>query len=132
MTEERFNFAIKDLHDGLWDWNIQSNEIYFSPRWKQMLGYEEQELLNRPDEFFNRLHPDDLAGVMNRISNYLERRIFSYEMTVRVRHKYGYYIWILVRGTAQWDAQGKPLRLAGTHTDINNSIHKCLESLDKL
>lgn len=129
VTEERFNFAIKDLHDGWWDWNIQSNEIYFSPRWKQMLGYEEAELSSHPEEFFNRLHSDDLGNVMNRISNYLERRIATYEVTVRVRHQRGHYIWVLVRGSAQWDSQGKPLRLAGTHTDISSCIHKWSESM---
>ncbi len=122
VVEERFNFAIKDFQDGLWDWNIRTNEMYLSPRWKQMLGYEEQELSNHPEEFFNRLHTDDIGVVMNRISGYLERRIASCEITVRLRHKSGHYLWILLRGSARWDAHGKPLRLAGINTDISNSM----------
>lgn len=124
VVEERFNFAIKDFQDGLWDWNIRTNEMYLSPRWKNMLGYQEQELSNHPEEFFNRLHTDDIGSVMNRISGYLERRIASCEMTVRLRHKNGDYLWILLRGSARWDAQGKPLRLAGINTDISNSMRK--------
>lgn len=124
VIEERFNFAIKDFQDGLWDWNIRTNEMYLSPRWKQMLGYEEHELSNHPEEFFNRLHTDDIGTVMNRISGYLERRITSCEVTVRLRHKNGHYLWILLRGSARWDVQGKPLRLAGINTDISNSMRK--------
>jgi len=126
-TEERFNFAINGLQDGLWDWNIQTNEIYFSPRWKRIMGYEENELSNRPEEFFNRLYSDDTAAVMSRTSGYLARRIGTYELTVRLQHKRGHYLWGLVRGSAQWDNQGKPLRIAGTLTDITSSVHKFYE-----
>lgn len=129
-TEERFNFIIRELQDGLWDWNIRSNEIYFSPRWKQILGYEENELSNRPEEFFNRLHSDDVTTMMNRISAYLERRVATYELTVRLQHKCGHYLWVLVRGSAQWDKQGKPLRLAGTLTETSEEIVPATEILE--
>jgi len=131
-TEERFNFIIRELHGGLWDWNIRSNEIYFSPRWKQILGYEENELSNRPEEFFNRLHFDDVTTMMNRISAYLERRVATYELTVRLQHKCGYYLWVLVRGSAQWDNQGKPLRLAGTLTETSEEIVPAMEVLERI
>jgi PAS domain S-box-containing protein len=130
--EERFNFIIRELQDGLWDWDIRSNEIYFSPRWKQILGYEENELSNRPEEFFNRLHFDDVTTMMNRISAYLERRVATYELTVRLQHKCGYYLWVLVRGSAQWDNQGKPLRLAGTLTKTSEEIVPATEVLERI
>jgi len=117
-NEERFDLAMRGANEGLWDWNLERNEVYYSPRWKQILGYGEQELSSRPDEFFERLHPDDLPPIREKVTAYLERKRPQYEVTVRLQHKNGHYVWILSRGIAVWNEQGKPLRMVGTHMDL--------------
>jgi PAS domain S-box-containing protein len=117
-TEERFELAMRGANDGLWDWDLQTNEAYFSPRWKQMLGFADEELSNHFDEWHKRLHPYDFDKVMLGIDAYLEHRVPSYESLHRMKHKDGRYIWVLVRGLALWNDNGEPLRFVGTHVDM--------------
>lgn len=117
-SEERFNLAIKGATDGLWDWNIRDNWAYFSPRWKAMLGYSDDEFPNLFEEWRSRIHPDDLDMVMTALNNHLNGQSAFYEVEHRVRHKDGTYRWILARGASVWDASGRPYRMAGSHTDI--------------
>ncbi len=117
-SEERFELAMRGANDGLWDWNLETNELYLSPRWKSMLGYQDQELVNHFDEWSKRIHPDDLTRAIGDIEAYLDRKKPTYENTQRLRHKDGHYVWILDRGIAVWNKEGKPTRFIGTRTDI--------------
>lgn len=119
FQEERFQFAIEGTNDGIWDWNIAKDEVYFSGRWKKMLGYEEHEIKNEFNEWESRLHPDDKERVLNEVKSALENKNYSYEVEHRLKCKDQTYKWILARGkVVQWDAD-KAIRMAGTHKDIS-------------
>lgn len=118
QSQERFDLAMRGANDGLWDWNLQTNEAYFSPRWKQILGYVNGELNNHFDEWHKRLHPEEFDQVMLGIDAYLDKKVPSYESIHRMQHKDGHYVWVLVRGIATWDAQGQPARFVGTYVDL--------------
>ncbi len=117
-TEERFELAIKGSEHGLWDWNLETNEIYLSPRWKKMLGYTDDEITNHLDGWIKFVHPDDFTQMWRVIEAYLDRELSHYEGVYRVCHKDGQYRWILARAAALWDEQGQPYRMVGTYTDI--------------
>jgi len=117
-SEERFALAMQGANDGIWDWHTITNQVYFSPRWKEMLGYAAHEIPDTFEEFRKRLHPADTHNVINEINAYLEKRKPSYEMMMRMQHKTGQYIWILARGIAIWDNQKKPVRFVGTNVDL--------------
>ena len=117
-SEERYALAARGANDGLWDWNLKTNEIYFSPRWKSMLGYDEDEVGSSPEEWFKRVHPDDLPRVKEAVASHLEGRTTHCENEHRMLHQNGTYHWMLNRGLAVRDAQGKATRLAGSQTDI--------------
>jgi diguanylate cyclase (GGDEF)-like protein/PAS domain S-box-containing protein len=117
-SEERYALAARGANDGLWDWNLKSNEIYFSPRWKSMLGYEEEEIGSSPEEWFQRVHPEDLQRVREAMTAHLEGGTSHCETEHRMLHQNGTYHWMLTRGLAVRDANGKATRLAGSQTDI--------------
>jgi len=117
-SEERYALAARGANDGLWDWNLKNNEIYFSPRWKSMLGYDEEEIGSSPEEWFKRIHPEDLQRVKEAVASHLEGRTTHCENEHRMLHQNGTYHWMLNRGLAVRDAQGKATRLAGSQTDI--------------
>lgn len=117
-SEERWQLAVRGTNDGIWDWNIKTNEVFFSSRWKEMLGYEEEEIINHLDEWAKRVHPDDLGWVTEAIQEHFKRKTSFYITEHRVRCKDGSYKWILDRGQALWDEAGNAIRMAGSHTDI--------------
>jgi PAS domain S-box-containing protein len=117
-SRERFALAVQGSKDGLWDWDMARREIYFSPAWKKMLGFEDQEAANRFDEWRDRLHPEDREQALTRLRRYLAGEEQDYEQEYRLLHKDGSYRWILTRGVALRDAEGRPYRMAGSHTDI--------------
>jgi PAS domain S-box-containing protein len=118
QSEERFDLAMRGANDGLWDWNIITSEIYFSPRWKEMLGYADHEIRHHLEEWTKRVHPEDLDKAIAKVTAYLEKQQPSYEQIHRAQHKDGHYVWILDRGIAVWNTEGKPVRMVGTHTDL--------------
>lgn len=118
-SEERFELAIRGANDGLWDWDIQTDIVYFSPRWKAMLGYAEDEVGDTIEEWNKRIHPEDLERVEDEVKAYLDGNKAHYQSEYRVRHKEGHAVWILDRGIAQRDAKGKPYRMVGIYTDIS-------------
>lgn len=115
---ERYALAVQAANEGLWDWNLKTNEIYFSPHWKTILGYEEQEIQPSVDEWFNRVHPEDLARLKIDITTHLEGTTTSLKSEYRMLHWNGDYRWILTQGLAVRDADGRAYRLTGSQTDI--------------
>jgi diguanylate cyclase (GGDEF)-like protein/PAS domain S-box-containing protein len=117
-SEERYNLAVRGANDGLWDWNLKSNEIYYSPRWKSMLGIKEEEASSNPDEWFKRIHAEDLKRVREDLSSHINGNTPHFENEYRIQHASGSYIWILTRGLAVRDMEGKAYRIAGSQTDL--------------
>jgi PAS domain S-box-containing protein len=110
--------AIDSIEDGLWDWDMLTNEIYFSPRWKSMIGYEDDELANAYSEWASRIHPDDFERTMKDVADHFEKKNDYYINEHRLKCKDGSYKWILGRGKVIFDSQNKPSRMSGFHTDI--------------
>jgi diguanylate cyclase (GGDEF)-like protein/PAS domain S-box-containing protein len=119
-SEKRWQLALRGANDGLWDWNAVTGEVYYSARWKQILGYGDNEIANTPEEWDLRVHTDDLARVKADLEAHLSRRTPYYVCEYRMRARDGSYRWVLARGQAVWDEQGRPLRMAGSHTDITD------------
>ncbi|MGG6297526.1 putative bifunctional diguanylate cyclase/phosphodiesterase [Leptolyngbya sp. AN02str] len=117
-SQERYALAVKGANDGIWDWNLKTGDVYFSPRWKTMLGYEEHELQNTLDEWFERIHPDDEYWIKRELTAHIEGLTPHFEYEHRIRHRNGSYRWVLTRGLAVRDVDGKATRLAGSQTDI--------------
>lgn len=120
QSEERWQLAIQGSHDGIWDLDPQSNEVFYSPRCKQMLGFEDWELENLPSTFSDRLHPEDRDLVMEAMEDHLNCKIPHFRVEFRMLCKDGQYKWILSRGQALWDKTGKAIRMAGSHSDIHD------------
>ena len=120
-SEERYALAARGANDGLWDWNLKTNELYFSPRWKAMLGYEDTDIANSPEEWFKRIHPEDLNKVHQAMAAHLQALTPHYESEHRMLRQNGAYCWVLSRGVAVRDNDGEATRLAGSQTDINQA-----------
>ena len=117
QSEERYARVVRGINDGLWDWDIATGEDYLSPRWKTLLGYGDDELPNHESTFQNLLHPEDRQKVWDAVQAHLvQGQVYDIEM--RLRTKSGDYRWFRSRGHAERDASGKPLRMAGSITDI--------------
>ncbi|MBZ9634827.1 sensor histidine kinase [Clostridium sp. FP1] len=120
-NEERLNFALEGSGDGVWDWNAITNEMIYSKGWKGMLGYEENEIQNLFSEWDKLLHPDDKESAYLKLNRYLEGLVPAYDSEYRLRAKDESYKWILSKGKIiSWTTDGKPLRVTGTHSDINS------------
>ncbi|WP_013321475.1 PAS domain S-box protein [Gloeothece verrucosa] len=119
-SEERWQLVLRGNNDGIWDWNLKTNELFLSPRWKEMLGYQDDELENHFKTWRKLLHPKDVERVMEVLHEHFEGKTAYYVVEFRLQCKDGSYKWILSRGQALWDATGKPVRMAGSHTDISD------------
>ncbi len=117
-SEERFALAMRGANDDLWDWKLQTNTVYYSPRWQTMLGDAEDELANRPESWFDRIHPDDRPGVETALEAHLSAQVDHFEHEYRMLHQDGTYRWFLSRALAIRDAAGQATRIAGSQTDI--------------
>ena len=117
-SQERYALAVQGANDGLWDWDLRRDQIYFSPRWKAMLGYDEPEISSQPAEWLQRMHPDEAKWIEAQISAHLEGQTRHFEIEHRMRHQNGSYRWMLSRGFAVRDSSGKAYRMAGSQTDI--------------
>ncbi len=113
-----YNLAVSGANDGLWVWNINENSIYFSPRWKAIFGWTESDIGIEPEEWFKRVHPQDIQALQYEIKEHLEKRKEHFEHEHRMLHKDGDYRWVNARGLAGWDEEGKAVRLAGSLSDI--------------
>ncbi|WP_017661454.1 response regulator [Baaleninema simplex] len=124
-SEERWQLAVQGSNEGIWDWDLQSDRVFFSAGWKKLLGYEDDEIADDPGEFWTRLHPDDIATVRNAIATHLQQQT-DYTVEFRMQCKDRRYKWILTRGRACWDDTGRPIRMTGSHIDISD--HKQAET----
>jgi PAS domain S-box-containing protein len=121
QSEERFKLAMQGANEGLWDWKVLTDEVYFSPVWKNMLGYKENELKGEKKTWENLLHKDDKEYAIKTVDNYIKGNTKIYESEFRLKHKEGHYVNILNRGHAIRDSNGIIYRMIGTHVDVTQS-----------
>lgn len=117
-SEQRWQLAVRGTSDGIWDWNLATEELYWSPRAKEMLGYADDELQVSRDVVRELMHPDDREAGWAETRRHLAGETPLFRTEYRLRHKDGSYRWVLARGVAVRDAAGRPVRMAGSHTDI--------------
>lgn len=120
LTEERYTLASSSGKVGVWDWDLETDEIYVDPALKQMLGYWDHEIPNRIDDWAAHVHPDDVELVMDAVQRHLSGELPVYEVEHRMVHRDGGVRWFLARGNAMRDADGKPYRIVGTDTCITD------------
>jgi PAS domain S-box-containing protein len=120
-SEARWQFALEGAGDGLWDWNVETDRVFYSPQWKAMLGYAVEEIGDRVEEWSSRVHPEDKAECHSALQDHFNKKTAAYQVEHRVAMKNGQYLWILARGKViEWNSAGQPLRVIGTHTDISD------------
>jgi diguanylate cyclase (GGDEF)-like protein/PAS domain S-box-containing protein len=117
-SEERFALAARGVNDGLWDWDLVNDSIFYSPRWKSMLGFGERDVGDSPREWLDRIHPDDRPPFRRHLDAHLAGDTEQLEFEHRMRNARGQYLWVLARGVAVRDRSGRPYRMAGSQTDI--------------
>jgi len=122
-VSERLNYALKGSNDGLWDWNMQTNEVYYSPRWLEMLGYHHDEFPQTLETWIQLVNPEDKEKALSDVTDYLEGKCDKFEIEFRMKHKEGHWVDILSRARLAKDDNGnimEPHRLVGTHVDISD------------
>jgi len=130
ISEERYALAVRGANDGLWDWNLRTGEVYYSERWQALVGLDPGSASPSPDEWFSRVHPEDLPHLTDRLDRHLGGESEHFEHEHRLLHRDGNYRWMLARGAAVWDAGGRPTRIAGSQTDITDrKVHDPLTGL---
>jgi diguanylate cyclase (GGDEF)-like protein/PAS domain S-box-containing protein len=117
-SEERYALAVRGANDGLWDWNFENDRVFYSPRWKSMLGFSVDDVGDSPREWLDRIHADDRPPFRRHLDAHLSGSTEQLEFEHRMRNLEGGYIWVLARGVAVRDENGKPYRMAGSQTDI--------------
>lgn len=117
-SEERFTLAMRGASDGLWDWDLKTDNVYYSPRWKSMLGYDEHELDSSLNTWASMVHEDDKDFVLTCVQNYLSNKADFFEVEMRMRHKNGNYLYIRSRAFKVTQEDNQAIRLIGTHVDI--------------
>lgn len=119
-SEERYALAARAANDGLWDWNLPTNRIYFSPRWKDLLGYADGEMENHPNAWWDRIHPDDVELVKRAFTHLGDSGKDILEIEYRIRHRDNSFRWVETRGLTVRDATGAAYRIVGSQTDITS------------
>ena len=129
-SEARYARSVNSANDGLWEWSPSIGKAYLSPRWKQLLGFDEHELPDEQKSFFDRIHPEDEPALREAIrAHFEEAKPFAVEL--RLKRKSGDYRWFYTRGLAERDAQGRVLRMSGSITDIGELKKAQLELAEK-
>ena len=129
-TNERYQLLMEGSKDGIWEWDLEKNEFYFSLLTKGPFGFSQSEIGNSYEQWNSLIHPEDKKEVMAKFNDYLTKASGTYKNTYRLRCKDGSYRWVLTRGKAVWDSSGKPMRVAGSHTDLTEQL-KLQEKLEK-
>ncbi len=117
-SEERYKLAALGANDGLWDWDLRTDRIFYSQRWKASLGYREDQIGDGPGEWFDRIHADDRPSVEAALLAHVGGRSPHFEVEYRMQHRDGTWLWMLCRGIAVRDESGEAYRIAGSQTDI--------------
>lgn len=117
-SEERYRLVVEGASDGLWDWDLITDTAYISDRWKNVIGFDKEVVNNYYETWTEFIHPGDVKTVINNLHSHLEKKTPFYSCEYRIKTKDGRYIWILSRGKALWDEEGRAIRIAGSHTDI--------------
>jgi diguanylate cyclase (GGDEF)-like protein/PAS domain S-box-containing protein len=120
-SEERYAVAMRGANDGLWDWNVVTNEVFWSPRWKALLGYEDGDIGVNPEEWLSRIHHEDVETARDTLNAYVASGTGHYASDHRLRHRNGTYRWMRCRGAAITDERGRVTRVAGSMTDITDT-----------
>ncbi len=121
-TEERFALAIEGTEDGIFDWDIKNDKVFYSRRYFEMLGYNRQSFIGTTQDFKDLIHPDDVEELWAYVEQYLNGELSEYRQEFRMRHESGRWIWIQARAKALFDQNGEPIRMVGAHTDITHTI----------
>lgn len=119
-SEERWQLVLQGNNDGIYDWNLETDELFVSPRYKEMLGYKDRQFGDNSEQWYSLLHPGDRERVTGILQAYLDGKSLQYVVEYRLRCNDGSYKWILARGQALWDETGKPVRMVGSHQDISD------------
>jgi PAS domain S-box-containing protein len=117
-SEQRLLRVIEASNTGIWDWHIPSNTVYYSPRWKSLLGYEDHEIENTFEQWEARLHPDDKQRMLDAVATFLNNPVGHFNQSFRMLHKDGSYRWILNRSAVMLHEDGRPIKMYGSHLDI--------------
>lgn len=132
ISEERWHFALEGSGDGVWDWNPQTNKVFYSKQWKLMLGFEDHEIENKLEEWEKRVFPEDIERTTKLLNKHINGETPVYISEHRLLCKDGSYKWILDRGKIMvWNEDGKPIRFIGTHSDISER-KEAQEKINKL
>jgi diguanylate cyclase (GGDEF)-like protein/PAS domain S-box-containing protein len=126
-SKERYALTLKGTNDGVWDWDLKTNDVYLSARWKNILGFEDEEFPDSYDEWFSRIHKSDIPSLNQKVKLYINNKIEHFEIEYRILDKNNQYTWVLCKAAALRDKKGKAYRMIGSHTDI--SQHKVNETM---
>jgi PAS domain S-box-containing protein len=129
ISNNRLQVALGSSNIGLWDWNLETQEVWFSPEWKGQIGYQDHEIPNHYEEWESRLHPDDRPRILAEVDATLQGRRPDYHVEFRFRHKDGSYRWITARGETSSLTDGKHQRFTGCHVDIT-AYKEAVQALD--
>jgi len=121
-SKERFALAMEGATEGIWDWDLDTDEVFFSTRWKALIGHDDTTLPNQLSEWFDRIHEKDINRVRTEINKHLDGISLRIDTTYRIRHANSTYRWVRTVGMARRDADGTPLRLAGSLSDVTEHI----------
>lgn len=118
ISEKRYALAVQGANDGIWDWDLRTNKICYSRRWRAMLGLDNSDISDSPDEWLARIYADDRTDFEYKLKEHLAFHWSNFECEYRILHSDGSYRWMLARGMALWNSKGEPYRIAGSQTDI--------------
>ena len=118
-SERRYDLVLRATADGIWDWDLQANRVYYSPRWKALLGFSDPAIGDSPDEWLERIHSDDGPAIRRELDRHLQGETDRFEGEHRLRTAEGTFRWMLCRGLAERDANGRAVRMAGSLSDVH-------------
>ncbi len=131
QSEERYALVMAASEQGMWDWHVETNEVFYSKQWKKQIGYEDHELKNDFSTWIEHLHPDERESCQKAVYDYLEHPVEHLMLEFRFRHKDGSYRWIHNKASSITNEEGKVIRLFGIHTDFTERKQAEIELLEK-